>query len=546
MGLITLLLLVSSTVLAQDKLALQLDSVFAYQGNAPPTLYIPPSTSGLSLSVALCTGNSRFWIVPGAWDASLASASSPSSTSASRSSSASAAATTASNDGPDGGTELVIDSGLGVTRVALVEGGWLAVTGTSSGLSFQVGITESPVALHAPIPLMPLLGDTTANQAILFSTPWELDQGGNPSYPNYTLPSANVTIPAVQAPITELIVVKTSDLTNSLSACAVRTIANSTASASSGTNAVTSSVTLANSVAFLASSSWRRDSLPRMQYILGSLEPGTNYTAWVVSASSPSSPSPVALTRLSLPLQFITKSAAFACPLVTGLPWCPNVAWSVVGLNSANGAIYTDGSNPIGLPSASIVNLPTSMSDPILSSISNFTASLGTMACGRDRYSFLQDCIDCQEAYRKWVCSVGFPRCGEQSSTNQSPFSIALSGKTSSGTAQAETTLLPCIERCEAVDRACPNFLGFKCPARPAGPGVGIVAQTYGTGYIDGLSDGHGVVTGLSTPQTPFMTANAGSSDSASSTTNGILNTLVNADRSEQGATKWGWVGCNF
>ncbi len=26
-------------------------------------------------------------------------------------------------------------------------------------------------------------------------------------------------------------------------------------------------------------------------------------------------------------------------------------------------------------------------------------------------------------------------------------------------------TLLPCLETCDAADRACPTFLGFKCPS---------------------------------------------------------------------------------
>ncbi|KAJ3502298.1 hypothetical protein NMY22_g18632 [Coprinellus aureogranulatus] len=40
--------------------------------------------------------------------------------------------------------------------------------------------------------------------------------------------------------------------------------------------------------------------------------------------------------------------------------------------------------------------------------------------------------------------------------------------------------LLPCIETCNAVDRACPAFLGFKCPTAQFNG-----AASYGIGYID-------------------------------------------------------------
>jgi len=39
---------------------------------------------------------------------------------------------------------------------------------------------------------------------------------------------------------------------------------------------------------------------------------------------------------------------------------------------------------------------------------------------------------------------------------------------------------LPCVETCQAADRACPIFLGFKCPRVETTAG-----SSYGIGFID-------------------------------------------------------------
>lgn len=46
-------------------------------------------------------------------------------------------------------------------------------------------------------------------------------------------------------------------------------------------------------------------------------------------------------------------------------------------------------------------------------------------------------------------------------------------------------TLLPCLETCNAADRACPTFLGFKCPLPKFN-----AASSYGKGFIDSGDDG--------------------------------------------------------
>ena len=52
------------------------------------------------------------------------------------------------------------------------------------------------------------------------------------------------------------------------------------------------------------------------------------------------------------------------------------------------------------------------------------------------------------------------------------------------------TLLLPCLETCTAVDRACPPFLLFQCPTKRFN-----AAASYGVGYVDGADgdEGEGV-----------------------------------------------------
>jgi calcium channel MID1 len=146
--------------------------------------------------------------------------------------------------------------------------------------------------------------------------------------------------------------------------------------------------------------------------------------------------------------------------------------------------------------------------------MTNFTVSLGTFACGRDVYSPRVGCVDCADAYRRWLCAVQLPRCGEghlagSSSTSSSspvPSATGRDGRPlvsprpalvaqTAGTPPRNTNipakrenydeLLPCRETCTAVDRACPVFLGFKCPVVRYNADV-----SYGVGFVDSGRDG--------------------------------------------------------
>lgn len=176
---------------------------------------------------------------------------------------------------------------------------------------------------------------------------------------------------------------------------------------------------------------------------------------------------------------------------------------------------------PNGLPSYDASTLPTSITTPLMNYMTNFTTTLLTFACGRDMYSPLQSCADCQIAYRKWLCSVSFTRCSERSpgdnsassssapvattigSNAQRPFSALVPQATDAsprnpnmtGPGSSYTALLPCLETCTAVDRACPNFLGFRCPVVRFN-----AAASYGVGFIDSGEEG---VQGEGTTGTP-------------------------------------------
>lgn len=157
--------------------------------------------------------------------------------------------------------------------------------------------------------------------------------------------------------------------------------------------------------------------------------------------------------------------------------------------------------------------MPDNLTTPLLNYLTNFTTSLLTVACGRDTYSPLQTCADCHAAYRHWLCTVSLPRCGEfptqptqqqqqQQTTGQAQQALGAAAPPPpalvpqpSGTPQRNlalgnistpyTALLPCIETCNAADRACPIFLGFRCPLPKYTAGL-----SYGVGFIDS-EDGH-------------------------------------------------------
>jgi Stretch-activated Ca2+-permeable channel component len=91
------------------------------------------------------------------------------------------------------------------------------------------------------------------------------------------------------------------------------------------------------------------------------------------------------------------------------------------------------------------------------------------------KYS-LYNCDDCREAYKYWICSIKFQRCGSSpSNTNTDPaLHHAICQRPTSGSV-TEKPLPPCVEGssgryrtclslCEDVVRKCPYVLNFQCP----------------------------------------------------------------------------------
>ncbi|KAJ6577432.1 stretch-activated cation channel Mid1 [Mycena capillaripes] len=425
-----LLLLNAALAAAQTRKSLSIGTVIS---EAAP-FYTIPSGPQLAISIALCAGTTdtpvpRFFVTNSSSDAS---------------------------PGPGGGDnvfEIVLDQGHGNWTGAFPSGGVLGVVPDAAQIPFEVGVSDG-VPIHQVMSAGALLGDTTATQAILFSPPFSPPDVQDPKYPNYTLPAAIPSIPAPPSPPPEnytLIVSPTSNALPSMQQTACM-------------------ISKQKSTGFVANETlWLRDSSGwRTEWFMTGLTAKTNYTAYVILDTY----------KVSKPMYFTTKSSTFSCSLVSHLPYCPSIAYAVpLPPPPAPQATYDS------------ANLPASLAGPLLTTLTNFTTTLTTFACGRDFYSPLVSCADCQRAYRTWFCAVSLSRCAD---TDTAPSSAALLKSQSPTTRNAGfpsgnsfTQLLPCLETCTATDRACPNFLGFRCPLPRFNAN-----QSYGVGFVDSGADG--------------------------------------------------------
>lgn len=134
--------------------------------------------------------------------------------------------------------------------------------------------------LHQHLDALPLLGDTTSNEALIFSLPFAPAPPEQPSYPNYTLSRANPSIPnPPTSPNFTLVLFPTSSSFIPQTGCRL------TATQSSGNQ--------------LNQTLWLRDETGwRSQWLVGGLNPATNFTVFVVQDS----------TKISGPIYFLTKS----------------------------------------------------------------------------------------------------------------------------------------------------------------------------------------------------------------------------------------------
>ena len=210
--------------------------------------------------------------------------------------------------GPGGGNgvvEIILNQGLGIFAGPFPNGGVLLVSGQGPyevGVSdsskylffkkFGSHITFSPAPIHELLNPLPLLGDTTSNQAILFSAPVSQEFPQEPTFPNYTLPQANLALPqytgGTQSSNFSLILAPTSVQNNSIDL-----------TGTPQTGCSISARQSSNVGTILNQTLWSRglDGL-RNQWLIGGLTPSTNYTAYVVQDG----------TKVSGPIYFTTKS----------------------------------------------------------------------------------------------------------------------------------------------------------------------------------------------------------------------------------------------
>ncbi|KAF8639026.1 hypothetical protein AX17_001778 [Amanita inopinata Kibby_2008] len=473
-----LCLLNTAIVFAQaTRQQLQLNTPTSFAQSDPPSALIIPNGRNLTVTVAICSGDNgaqRFFLT-------------------------NSSSTPPDNPGPGGNQdtyEITLNQGIGMFNGPFPNGGVLTVNRNGP---FEVGVSDS-TPIHEVQAALPLLGDTTSNQAILFSAPFvAANNGPEPKYPNYTLPQAKLSIPPFpQAQVSNLslVIALTSPKDGSRKLVDLPQTGCALAAPQSSSVGIVSDQTV-----------WLRDTSGwRNQWIVDSLTPSTNYTVYVVQDK----------VKVSGPIYFVTKSASFPCTLVHSLPYCPTVAYSVpIPASSLPDGNTTFDSN----------NLPSSISEPLLSSLSNFTTNLLTFPCGRDMYSPIVTCQDCQAAYRRWLCEISFVRCGESSPQRPDSFTTMPVEATATGRGVLQPTgtnqqvlsalvpvpspistkspnsrnphlpamdasysmLLPCLEICTAVDRACPVFLQFRCPVPRFNAGA-----SYGVSYIDSFDGDQG------------------------------------------------------
>jgi len=331
--------------------------------------------------------------------------------------------------------------------------------------AFQVAISDSS-PLHGTLDGLPLLGDTTSSQALLFSEAFSPYTPTEPKYPNYTLPAVNASypnLPATTPNFTLAILSTDASVPLSRSACAIQSL-----------NTSENVIQSAPNVSIIS----RGPEGFRTQWIVGGLQASTNYTAFVIQDGA----------KVSNRILFETKSSAFRCSLLHSLPFCPQTAYSVPLPPPPSPATSYD-----------ISNLDGNIAQSFLSALQNFSSVLSVFPCGRDVYSPVQTCTNCLSAYRRWLCAVTFPQCAntpQDPSTFSSPAPPgeppvpALLSQTSKRNRSPilpplninHTILLPCLETCHAVDRSCPPLLQWRCPLTTVNAN-----QSYGIGFIDGI-----------------------------------------------------------
>ena len=347
---------------------------------------------------------------------------------------------------------------------------------TQTQFSFELGvsgqITDGPVHVLDRYPLF--AWEDADNISALLTSP--------------TYPSALVDQPEYQ-PITVLTRAVRDDLSNS--SCYVRSLTPQVID-------ITTTETTRGVVELTLSEGGRvnetdREGL-RIQYVLGSLEPASNYSLWGIQ---PHQMNGVNASRLfvrqsfttktggSVPLSYVSfvlkQQTATNCRLLHDLPFCPDLAYSVP--------------SPPEMSTADLISL---YNNSLSRSIENFNLTLSTFPCEgalrqrQGQYSRVRTCAQCLSAYTSWLCAMRMPRCTDYDASEEArntsaeirtfPRIAANESRTTSLPASAfpYSEVPPCLDTCHLVEASCPPVINsvFSCPLE------GITAeQSYGTPY---------------------------------------------------------------
>nr|ODN77362.1 hypothetical protein L203_06303 [Cryptococcus depauperatus CBS 7841] len=349
----------------------------------------------------------------------------------------------------------------------------------SGNVVVQLAISQDPI--YSLSAAYPTLGDTTSSSALIFSPLLYSSPQTQPSYPNYTLPGAQLVIPSASSLMSEslnsslttdlsLILIPTNSSPTSLgldnSVCAINAALNQ--SSISGVN---------NTIYQSSEPEWMaiegREGF-RKTWVLEGLQSGTNYTAWLKDGRG----------VLSRPAWLVTKQEGFACQLVMPSSICPGIGYAApLPANYTTTATTAGQTYNVSL----IRSLPDNLATVITNNLDAFSTSLLSKACGRDLYSHVSSCLDCYNAYRDWLCRMVIPQCGVSDSpsanitstvTGSSISTIFPSPSTIHRTSSNPRNpslpapsydydeLLPCMSTCNKADRTCPVWLGVRCPKR--------------------------------------------------------------------------------
>ncbi|RKF60867.1 Calcium influx-promoting protein ehs1 [Erysiphe neolycopersici] len=223
-----------------------------------------------------------------------------------------------------------------------------------------------------------------------------------------------------------------------------------------------------------------QSNLPRQQFLIDELKPGTEYMATLAIASHSYEGNFVGGGgRVFRSLTFNTL-AADNCDLIHSLSFCDQVAYSVP-------------SNPKKFPNST--SLAAFYDNNTQAIFKNFEKVLAQIPCEINpsgQYSLARTCDDCSRAYKNWLCAVNIPRCTDvlspmpwlqpraidQAFPNGSHLSTALiqGQKTTADRFSRNVKIdefvspgpykevLPCQELCHSLVSSCPASLGFNCP----------------------------------------------------------------------------------